>query len=227
MNQQLYPGEFLFHKKLAATETLLDLVWTHSNIIVDVALDLLDRGTLPAAELPRELVIQGCLLHEVGVYLCSGYEWIPNQPPTIHPYIQHGIVGAWMLMKEGYSAPIIQAAYLHIGVGLSADDIRTHGIDLPKHDFFAQSTFQRFITYVSKFHSKAPKFRTNQEIKDSLSVFSPQKVEMFQALENEFGIPNLPVLEERYKAWHAGYNFRVKELSKGKDTVRLSPSGLG
>lgn len=227
MNQQVYPGEFLLHKKYARTETLLDLVWTHSNIIADVAIDLLDRSTFNTSELNREYVIQACLLHEIGVYVCGGFDWIPNQPIYARPYIQHGIAGAWILKQEGYSAPIVQAAYLHIGVGLSAEDIRTHGIELPQHDFFAQSTFQRFITYVSKFHSKAPKFRTNQEIRDSLAVFSPQKAEMFAALEAEFGIPNFPALEAKYQAWHAGFQFRVQELTKGKEPIKLSPAGLG
>ena len=225
MNQHLYPGEFLLHQKYAATPMLLDLIWTHCNIIAEVATDLLDRGTFDKSELPRELVIQACLLHDIGTYACSGFEWIPNQPPSTKPYIQHGIIGAWLLQQEGYHQHVVQAAYCHIGVGLSVEDIRSHGISLPEHDFTPHTPLQRFMTYVSKFHSKAPKFRTGQQIQESLAKFSQEKANAFAELATIYGAPDLANLEEKYKEWHRTFTFKVNQLTQGLG-VNLHPSGV-
>lgn len=225
-NQNLYPGEFLLHKKYAGTEMLLDLIWTHSNIIAEIALELLDSAQFDTSELPREYVIQACLLHDIGTYLCSGFEWIPNQPPSTRPYIQHGVIGAWILQNEGYSPKIIQAAYCHIGVGLSAEDIQSHALELPQQDFIPHSALQKFITYVSKFHSKTPNFRRNQQIKDSLQSFGHQKVTAFEELEHLYGVPNIDKYEQKYLEWHKSFTFRVQQLQKAKPSLSLSPAGM-
>jgi uncharacterized protein len=225
INQNLYPGEFLLHKKYAATEMLLDLIWTHSNIIADIALHLLDTYDFDKTELQREYVLQASLLHEIGVYMCGGFEWIPNQPPSQYPYIQHGIIGAWILQQEGYSPKIVQVAHCHIGVGLSAEDIRSHAIELPQQDFFPQTPLQKFMTYVSKFHSKTPKFRTNEQIKESLRRFSDEKMKAFEELEKTYGIPNIPQFEQKYDEWHKGFIFRAQQMGKIINTAPLSTSG--
>ncbi len=226
INQNVYPGEFLLHKKYAATETVLDLIWTHSNIIVDVALYLLDHYNFDKTELVREVVIQAALLHEVGTYACGGFEWVPGQPPSNRPYIQHGIIGAWILQQEGYAPPVVQAAFCHIGMGLTAEDIRSHGLDLPEVDMFPQTMLQKFMTYVSKFHSKAPKFRTSEEIKDSLGKFSPEKTALFEELEKTFGAVDLREIQEKYSEWEKGFTFRVQALSQAQKPLNFNPAGI-
>jgi len=226
INQNVYPGEFLLHRKYAPTETILDLIWTHSNVIVDVCLTLLDHYDFDKTELPREVVIQAALLHEIGVYACGGFEWIPSQPPSTHPYIQHGIIGGWILQQEGYANPVVQAAFCHIGMGLTAEDTRSHGLNLPEVDMFPQTPLQRFMTYSSKFHSKAPKFRTNSQIRDSLAMFSAEKVSLFDSLEKEYGVPDLLPIQEKYSAWEKTFGFKVEQLTKAQKTLNLNPAGI-
>lgn len=226
INQNVYPGEFLLHKKYAATETVLDLIWTHSNIIVDVCLYLLDHYNFDKTELVREVVIQAALLHEVGTYACGGFEWVPGQPPSNRPYIQHGIIGAWILQQEGYAPPIVQSAFCHIGMGLTAEDIRSHGLDLPEVDMFPQTMLQKFMTYASKFHSKAPKFRTAEEIKESLGKFSPEKVKLFEELEKMFGAVDLTKIQEKYAEWEKGFSFRVQTMTQAQKTLNFNPAGI-
>jgi uncharacterized protein len=225
INQNLYPGEFLLHKKYAATELLLDLIWTHCNIIADIAIHLLDTHEFDKSELPREYVLQAALLHDIGTYLCSGFEWIPNQPPSQYPYIQHGIIGAWILQQEKYSPQVIQVAHCHLGVGLSAEDIRSHAIELPQQDFFPQTPLQKFMTYASKFHSKTPKFRTNEQIKESLLKFSQEKADVFTQMEEYYGIPDIPQFEKKYEEWHRSFAFRTQQLQKA-NTLSLTPTGI-
>jgi len=226
INQNVYPGEFLLHKKYAATETVLDLIWTHSNIIAEVCLYLLDHFEFDKTELVREVVIQAALLHEVGVYACDGFEWIPGQPQMNRPYIQHGVVGAWILQQEGYANPVVQAAFCHIGMGLTAEDIRSHGLQLPEVDMFPQTMLQHFMTYASKFHSKTPQFRTSEDIRQSLAKFSNEKVAMFDRLEKMFGTPDLTAMREKYGEWEKSFSFRVNQLSKSNKSVSFNAAGI-
>ncbi len=213
INQQLYPGEFLLHKKYAATEMLLDLVWTHCNIAADIALLLLDRHDFNKTELQREFVIQAALLSDIGVYACSGYEWIPGQPPSDKPYIQHGVIGAWILQQEGYSPAIIQVAHSHTGVGLTAQDVKLYGLQLPEADYVPRTQLQKLIAYSLKFHSKAPKFKTVEDITQSLQRYGKEKVERFLEWQQEFGNPDLTEIKTKYAAWHQSFEFQVKQIT--------------
>jgi uncharacterized protein len=226
VNQNLYPGEFLLHKKYATSDMLLELIWTHSNIVMEIALAILDRNTFDKTELRRELVMQAALLHDIGVYHCGGFEWIPHQPPQTRPYIQHEILGAWILHQEGYAAPIIQTAFSHTGVGLTGEDIRHNGLDLPERDYVPQTTFQKFMTYASKFHSKTPTFRTSDQIKEELYPQGQEKVDLFTELENTFGRPVITDIQEKYQSWEKNFSLRVAELTKTQSPLNLNASGI-
>lgn len=229
INQDLYPGEFLLHQKYAQSEMLLELVWTHSNIIADIALLILEKHEFNKIELTREYVIQAALLMEVGVYLCGGYEWMPGQPPSDKPYIQHGVIGAWILEQEGYSPQIIQVAHSHSGVGVTAEDVRNFGLDLPEADYVPRSQLQKLMAYSAKYHSKAPKFKTTQDIKNSLMKFGQQKIEKFDEWQQEFGEPDLTELIAKYDAWHKGFIYQIQQLTPGSASIptpKLNSAGI-
>jgi uncharacterized protein len=225
INQDLYPGEFALHKKYAQSPMLLDLVWTHCNIVADIALDLVDQAKFDVSETPRDIAVQAALLHDIGVYLCGGFEWLPGQPQSDKPYIQHTVVGAWILQQEGYSAPVVQAAYVHTGVGLTPEDIQMYGLQLPSEDYMPRTTLQKLITYAAKFHSKAPKFRSPEDITTSLSKYGQDKVDRFNEFQELFGLPNMEQIENRYDNWHRGFNFEISKLSQ-PSTSPLNLAGL-
>lgn len=228
INQDLYPGELALHKKYAQSELLLSLVWTHSNIVADIAASILDSGILlNPAETPRDVVIQACLLHDIGVYSCGGFEFLPGQPPSDKPYIQHTIVGAWILKQEGYLPEVIQAAHVHTGVGLTSQDITNYGLQLPADDYVPRTTFQKLITYASKFHSKAPKFRSAEDIATSLERYGQEKVSTFLEMQSQFGQPNLEPIIAKYNDWHLWFTFQVGQISqKAGVGNNLSPTGI-
>lgn len=229
INQSLYPNEFNLHQKYAKTPQILDLVWTHCNIVAEITLQLIDQGQINQNEVPRDVTLQAALLHDIGVYLCGGFEWIPDQPPAEKPYIQHTVVGAWILQQEGYPAPIVQAAYIHTGVGLTAQDITMYGLDLPQEDFMPRTTMQKLITYAAKFHSKAPKFRTIEEITSSLAKYGEEKVNRFVEFQTQFGIPDLTGIQAKYSNWHQGFTFTINQASQptmGTNGVSLQSSGV-
>lgn len=228
INQDLYPGEFLLHKKYAQSEMLLDLVWTHCNIIADIALQILDKHDFDKHDLTREFVIQAGLLMDIGVYMCDGYEWMPGQSPSAKPYIQHGVIGAWILQQEGYSTQIVQVSHAHSGVGVTAEDVKNFGLDLPEADYVPRSQLQKLITYSSKFHSKMPKFKTMDDINASLMKFGTQKVERFDELVTEFGEPDLTDIMAKYEPWHKGFKYQVGQLMSGQGSTgpNLNSAGI-
>ena len=226
VNQEIYPGEFALHKKYAQSELLLDLVWTHCNIVAEIALSFLDSGTFDTTETPRDVTTQAALLHDIGVYQCGGFEWMPNQPPSEKPYIQHTVVGAWILQQEGYSPAVIQSAYVHTGVGLTTQDISMYQLNLPPDDYVPRTMLQKLICYASKFHSKTPKFRSADDVVQSLAKYGEEKLKTFSEFQQLFGEPNLEPIQKRYENWHKGFEYQLSQLTNSQIPQSVSPSPL-
>lgn len=226
LNQSLYPAEFDLHKKYATSDLLLDLIWTHSNVLADITTDLLDSGHFDASSIPRGKAIKAALLLDIGVYQCSGFEWIPGQPLLEHPYAEHTVLGAHILEAEGYAEEIVRVALVHTGVGLTADDITSHGLQLPVADYMPSNNFEWLLTYASKFHSKTPAFKSPEEIETSLAKYSQEKVDTFKQLQAAFGIPCLEKIQAKYEEWHQGFKFKVSELMSGSigNSIIATPS---
>lgn len=223
VNQDTYLTEFNVHKKYAASELVLDLVWTHCNIIADVAINLHQKNNLDPNVYNLGVVVQAALLHDIGVYVCDGYESLIDQPSFNKPYVQHTLAGAWILQKEGFSIDVVQSANVHAGVGLTSDDIKKFGLQLPEGDYTASSPVQRFITYCAKFHSKAPKFKTVEEIHDALGKYGKEKQEVFDQLVAEFGTPDLDAIKEKYNSWHQGFAYEVAKVTNVGNLYATGP----
>lgn len=210
--QDQYRTELALHQKYAQSPVLLDLVWTHSCVLGDICLQLLNTALFDTSQLSRELVFKACLLHDIGTYACEGWEWLPGQPAVGRPYIQHMIIGAWILMKEGYPAPIIQAAYAHKATGLTKADIAKFGMEIPSDEYLPQTLLQQLICYASKFHSKAPKFRELDEILKALERYGPEKVAQFTSWYEMFGPVQLAPLQEKYQAWDQAVGSQLQQF---------------
>lgn len=226
INQDLYPGEFALHQKYAKSEMLLNLVWTHSIIIAEITQSLLDSGKFDTNELPRDLVTQAALLFDIGVYICGGFEFLPGQPPSDKPYIQHTIAGAWILRKEGYTPPVVQVAYVHTGVGITSQDIVNYGLQLPMDEYMPRTEMQKLITYTSKFHSKAPKFKTVDMIIEALDRHGHEKVERFKELQEQFGLPEIEPIAQKYDEWQKWFQFELGQLKQQPSTAMLNTAGI-
>jgi uncharacterized protein len=235
INQNQYPAEFALHQKYAGSDLLLNLVWTHSHIIMEIALSLFDSGTFDTSQMDRNLVIKAGLMHDIGVYKCGGFEWIPGQQWAEYPYAHHTIVGAQILASEGYCQEIVRVSQVHTGMGLTEEDIKTYMINLPPGDYMPATPFEWLMTYVSKFHSKTPKFRTVEDIAKSLEKYGSGKVEIFQQLQAYYGIPDIPAFEQRYAEWYNAFMNNLKQLQESQAQVAtnltktanmLNPAGI-
>lgn len=180
------------HKKYAPSVEVFNLVFTHCQIVADIARDLLK--TTPQSKINDELVQVGCLLHDIGVY---SLDWA-NGRVDHDRYITHGIKGYDILKFEGYREEICRMASHHTGVGLRKQEIISRDLPLPHIDFLAETIEERLVMYADKFHSKSPQFNSFESYRKRVSQFGPEKVIEFEKLAHEFGLPDLDMLSSQY-----------------------------
>jgi uncharacterized protein len=118
-------------------------------------------------------------LHDIGIFLtnspgldCHGRE----------PYIRHGVLGREILDGLGHPRHGL-VCERHVGVGISAGDIRRFSLPLPQRDMRPLSLEEQIICYADKFFSKngngSSREKSVAEIIESLSGYGADKVERF------------------------------------------------
>ena len=129
-----------------------------------------------------EFIENAAMLHDIGIREtdspglgCSGK----------HPYICHGILGRKMLMNIGEPTYGL-ICERHVGVGISADDVRRHNLPLPVRDMLPVSIEEQIICYADKFFSKngngmQTEERSVEKIIYGLKRYGPDKIKRFQS----------------------------------------------
>jgi uncharacterized protein len=119
------------------------------------------------------------MLHDIGIFLtrspgldCHGSE----------PYVRHGILGREILDALGLPRHAL-VCERHVGVGISADDVRSSNLPLPQRDMRPVTVEEQIICYADKFFSKnhdgASREKSIAEIVESLNPYGADKVERF------------------------------------------------
>ena len=182
------------HRKYASSNKVFDLIFTHCQIIADIAEQLISQNNLVV---DRDLVKVGCLLHDIGVYPIL--DDAGNRREGLH-YITHGTRGEAILKDEGYPEEIWRMASHHTGVGLSKDDIKNQNLPLPEQDYLAETKEETLVMYADKFHSKSPipHFNSYESYKELVETFGEGKSKIFEQMAQDFGIPDLKLLSEKY-----------------------------
>jgi uncharacterized protein len=185
----------VLHEKHAPTGRAFDLVYTHCQIVGDIAGQLCSRAS-PGLDIDLGLARAGSLLHDIGVY------WLYDGAGNLDhaTYIRHGLLGYDLLHEEGFPEAICRFASHHTGVGISREDVLTQRLPIPAADYLAESGEERLVMYADKFHSKTapPVFLTASACAARLRRFGEEKVKAFQALRDTFGEPDLVPLSESY-----------------------------
>jgi uncharacterized protein len=171
------------HKEIAPSAEAFEVVYTHCEIVWEVASQLLDPS------LDAELLRAGCLLHDIGVHLLHGEH-----------YIRHGLLGEEWLRSRGFPEVVARFCGHHTGVGLTRDDVVRQALPLPITDFLAESGEERLLMYADKFHSKStpPVFVTATTYAERVSAFGAGHAARFSEMVREFGEPDLSELARRY-----------------------------
>lgn len=193
------------HEKHAPSPEAFELVYTHCEIVCDIAEQLLSCS---APGLNAELVRAGSLLHDIGVYRLYDTDGQLDHSR----YVQHGLLGHELLSGEGLPEIIARFCSRHTGVGLSCDDVRNQGLPLPVADYLAESGEELLVMYADKFHSKTepPVFVAAASYAESIRRFGEEKGAVFEAMHERFGNPDLVLLMARY-----GYAIAAVEVTDG------------
>jgi uncharacterized protein len=134
-----------------------------------------------------EFIESAAWLHDIGIYLtnspgldCHGSE----------PYIRHGVLGREILDALGHPRHGL-VCERHVGVGISAEDIRRFSLPLPARDMLPMSIEEQIICYADKFFSKngngSSREKPVAEIIASLRPYGADKVERFLGWVELFG----------------------------------------
>lgn len=173
----------IIYKYYPADDPLRRLLLKHSRQVADKALAVCERH--PDLQLDRQLVYEGAMLHDVGIFLtdapgifCHGSE----------PYLLHGRLGAELMRKEGRE-DLARICERHTGTGLTAEDIRRQGLPLPLEDFRPETEAEKVICYADKFFSKShpDAEKTVAQVVKSLAKFGPKSPAIFRAWDERYG----------------------------------------
>jgi uncharacterized protein len=131
-------------------------------------------------------VEEAAMLHDIGMFL--------TRAPHIgcygdRPYICHGYLGREILEGKG----LVRHALVcerHVGVGLSAADIREGRLPLPERDMTPQSIEERIVCFADKFYSKdlSPfEEKPLAVVRASIAKYGPDKLRVFDGWLETFG----------------------------------------
>lgn len=161
-----------------------DILLAHGQSVAAKALSVADG--LSGVLLNRTFIEEAALLHDIGIFM--------TRAPEIgcfgdHPYICHGYLGRQLLEKMGYSEHAL-VCERHVGVGISAEEIRRLRLPLPERDMRPVSLEEEIICYADKFFSKSPNERAGEktvaEIVRMLDRYGQEKVNRFLLWADRF-----------------------------------------
>lgn len=157
---------------------------SHSFVVTQAALTLARRHKADLV-----FVEEAAWLHDIGIKY--------TRAPGIHcqgeePYLRHGLIGKTLCDELGLTRHGMVCEN-HVGTGLTAQEIESHGLPLPRRDMLPQSKEERLICYADKFFSKSgPGCMLPlpvEEVSRRTERHGDDSLNRFVALREEFGDP--------------------------------------
>ena len=154
-----------------------DILRRHGDLVAAKALSIAD-GLLQLKP-NHEFIQAAACLHDIGICL--------TDTPALgcfgrHPYICHGYLGRQILEDRGLP-DLALVCERHVGVGISAADVRYGRLPLPERNMLPVSIEEQIICYADKFFSKNgrgdSREKTPAEIIAGIGHFGPDKVAQF------------------------------------------------
>lgn len=165
---------------------LYQILVAHGESVADKALEIADA--VPHLNPDKQFIREAALLHDIGIVFtralkigCTG----------MHPYVVHGYLGRVELEKAGFPKHAL-VCERHVGIGLTADDIRDNCLPLPVRDMLPVTLEEKIICVADKFFSKDPS-RSHMplsvtEIAAELRKYGSEKAERFLSWAVLFGL---------------------------------------
>ena len=165
-----------------AKQILLD----HSRLVTRKALKIGRYLQAQGDSVDLKFIAEAAMLHDIGM--------IHTDTPELGchgkgNYLQHGIRGKEILEQEGLPRHA-RVCERHIGVGLTADEIRQQQLPLPPRDMRPETQEEQIICYADLFYSKGDKKpaaeKTFADIREKLVKYGKNKVAIFEKWQKKF-----------------------------------------
>ncbi|MBO8182754.1 MAG: HD domain-containing protein [Archaeoglobus sp.] len=131
-------------------------VFRHILVVVDVATKIAER--LKLDEESRKLVLAGAMLHDVGRCRSHGMD--------------HAVIGAEMLRKDGFDERIAKIVERHIGAGLTAKEAKSFG--LPEKDYIPETIEEKIVALADNLVSNRKVLSKEEYLRAVKEKFSNQ-----------------------------------------------------
>ena len=133
-----------------------------------------------------DFIREASMLHDIGVFLTRASD-LGCEGDL--PYICHGYLGRELLEKRGFPRHAL-VCERHIGVGITAEEIRQERLPLPVRDMVPVTIEELIISYADKFHSKSngsiEREKSVEAVRIELLRFGPEKAERFDIWQRLF-----------------------------------------
>lgn len=195
------------------SDIFVDLVWTHSQIIKEIALQLSENlYKNHQITLDKNLITVGALMHDIGVYKCFDEVFNPNK--SAKEYFYHAWLGEKILNSLDFPKEITRFTITHTSTGITKKDIKREKFDIPLKDYLPITNEEEIVNFADKFHSKYPNFISYQEAVIKLSKLDPSRKIKIETFVKKYGLPDLTAIHKKYNLWHGTLNKFFYELNQ-------------
>lgn len=172
----------------------------HCNQVRDKALDILEKSSVAPSDIDRDLVIDGAMVHDIGIYLCDAPGILCEGSAN---YIAHGTLGAQLIrdlvaqqdpvvlgISPDYLEALARICERHTGAGLSREDILSQQLPIPVGDYLPLTLEEKLVCLADKFFSKSGdmKEKSLDRVKRSMMKFGNSSVARFEDLCKQFDV---------------------------------------
>lgn len=163
---------FSLLKKYGATESVI----THIKKVRDYALEI-----AACNDCNIELVEAGAILHDIGRSRTHG--------------IEHAIVGAEILRKEGVDERIVRIVERHIGAGLTKEESAYLG--LPPKDNIPETIEEKIVCHADNLIGNKERISIHDAIRTAREKWSPDALQRLIRMHFEVFCPETVMVDPR------------------------------
>lgn len=178
------------HRKYAKNERHFNIIVKHCEIVNDVAQWVTKNID---TDVDTELLEQACLIHDI-----ASSAFMSDHDFDHRYYQMHAILGGKLLIDEGVDPRIAEMVSNHLSISVTKEEVERYGLKIPARDHMPTSIEGRILNYADEFHSKDPKFNSVESKKMYYTKFMPSQLSKFIECMEEFGVPDLDILSDKY-----------------------------
>jgi uncharacterized protein len=175
----------LINKYISPGSAVYNFYVPHVTLVTAKALKAARKLGLPPGRL--RFIEEAAMLHDIGIVKvdeaalgCYGDL----------PYICHGVLGRYLLEREGLPQHSL-VAERHIGVGLTRAEIFAKELPIPPRDMLPETLEEKIISWADLFFSKRPERlwtkKTAPEVERHLIQFGQRHRQIFREWTDLFG----------------------------------------